>query len=86
MKQEKIKDKEKQVLEDKKEILTKTMPAEYLPIYKLLENEPKHINEISRKLDIPIQEINSIITMMEIDGYANQPKTNYFSRNLICNY
>ena len=86
LKQEKIKDNEKQVLEDKKEILPKTMPAEYLPIYKLLEDEPQHINEISRKLDVPIQEINSIITMMEIDGYANQPKTNYFSRNLICNY
>ncbi len=58
------------------------MPKEYLDIYKILSDVPIHINEISKKLEKPVYEISSVVTMMEIDGYAYQPQTNYFMKNL----
>ncbi len=58
------------------------MPKEYLEVYKILSDVPIHINEISKKLEKPVYEVSSIVTMMEIDGYAYQPQTNYFMKNL----
>ena len=55
-------------------------PVEYLPIYRILSDEPCHINEIAKKLDLTVQEISSLLTLMEIDGYAYQPRTNYFTK------
>ena len=57
------------------------MPREHLPIYRAMSDKPIHINELTRKLKRPIQEINQIITMMELGGYIYQQKTNYFVRN-----
>ncbi len=62
---------------------TKTiMPKEYLPIYRVLSAEPIHINELAKKMKIPIYEITPTLTMMEIEGYAYQPQNNYFMRNV----
>lgn len=62
---------------------TKTiMPKEYLQIYRVLSAEPIHINELAKKLGTPIYEITPTLTMMEIEGYAYQPQTNYFMRNV----
>ncbi len=62
---------------------TKTiMPKEYLQIYRVLSAEPTHINELAKKLGTPIYEITPTLTMMEIEGYAYQPQTNYFMRNV----
>lgn len=58
------------------------MPKEYLEVYKILSDVPIHINEISKRLEKPVYEISSVVTMMEIDGYAYQPQTNYFMKNL----
>ena len=58
------------------------MSKEYLEIYKILTDEPIHINEISKRIEKPVYEVSSIVTMMEIDGYAYQPQTNYFMKNL----
>lgn len=49
----------------------------YLPIYRLLSDKPIHINELARNLNMTIQEITPIITMMEIEGFAKQIQTNY---------
>lgn len=57
-----------------------TMPEEYLQIYRVLSSEEMHINEIARKLNKTIQEINPIITMLEIEGYVEQQQINYFKR------
>lgn len=57
-------------------------PREYLPIYKILSDEPSHINKIAKKLNTPVQEISPVLTLMEIDGYAYQPQTNYFTRKI----
>lgn len=58
----------------------KVIPKEYLEIYRALSDNPIHINEIAIKLGKTIQEVNSIITMMEIEEYAYQSQTNYFVR------
>lgn len=70
-------EKEEKIEQEKKRII----PEEYLPIYTVLSKEPVHINEISKILKRPVQEINSILTMMEIEDFAYQPQTNYFVRN-----
>lgn len=57
------------------------LSKEYLEVYKILSDEPIHINKIARKLNKEIYEISPIITMMEIEGYAIQPQINYFTRN-----
>lgn len=58
------------------------IPKEYIQIYKQLSVNPIHINQIARTLNKPIHEISQILTLMEIDGYAYQPQTNYFSNNI----
>ena len=58
------------------------MPKEYLQVYRILSNQPLHINEIAKKLEKSINEVIPVITMMEIEGYAYQPQTNYFMRNV----
>ena len=68
----------KQISNKEKENLNHVMPDEYLPIYRVLSDEPLHINEIAMKLDIAIKDINPIITMMELEEYIFQPQTNYF--------
>ena len=68
--------------ETKKEKVSidKIMPKEYLQIYRIISEEAIHINEIVKKVNKPIQEIQSIITMMELEGYIKQAGTNYFKR------
>lgn len=46
------------------------MPEQYQKIYKYLQYKALNINDISRKANINIQELNSIISLMEIDGYV----------------
>ena len=77
-KSSKSKQKRETIEEIKKEV--KKIPKEYLEIYRILSNEPIHINEIARKLNKTIQEINQTITIMEIMGYVEQPQICYFKR------
>lgn len=56
------------------------IPKEYQSVYNLISNSPIHINEISKKLNIKINEINSIITMLEIEEYIKQVEPNEYIR------
>lgn len=68
-------------LEEKNEIkIEKNIPEEYLPIYNLLSDEPIHINQIVKELNTKISEVNSIITLMELDGYIMQLSGNQFKK------
>ena len=58
------------------------LPNEYLEVYKILSNQPIHINEISKKLSKAVSEIIPIITILEIDGYVYQSMNNYFMKNI----
>ena len=59
--------------------LIKTIPKEYLQIYRIVSEVPIHINEIAIRLNKSIQEINTLITMMELDGYIHQVNPNYYT-------
>lgn len=52
---------------------------EYKEIYNLL-NEKKSLEEIAGKLGKNIKEVNSTLTMMEIEGYIEQVAGNNFKR------
>ena len=71
-----------QKVENNKKSISNIMPKEYLQVYRILSNQPLHINEIAKNLEKSINEVISVITMMEIEGYAYQPQTNYFMRNV----
>ena len=76
------KENETKEIEDNKKSLSEIMPKEYLKVYRILSDQPLHINEIAKKLEKSINEVIPVITMMEIEGYAYQPQTNYFMRNV----
>lgn len=66
---------------NKNDLISKILPnKEYIQIYKILSDEPIHINEIAKRLNTSIENIMPIITMMEIEDYVFQPQINYFSR------
>lgn len=71
-----------QKLENKKKSIGDIMPKEYLQVYRILLGQPLHINEIAKNLEKSINEVIPTITMLEIEGYAYQPQTNYFMRNV----
>lgn len=72
--------KTKRVSYNREKNIENVIPEEYLPIYRVLSDEPIHINEIAMKLGLTIKDINSIITIMELEGYAFQTQINYFIR------
>ena len=54
------------------------IPDEYKDIYKLLGNEPIHINNICRKLNTNINEISSKLVIMELNGLIKEiPQKGY---------
>lgn len=48
------------------------MKKEYLPIYKEIQKDRKEANLISRTLKMPIQEVNNILFMLEIENYIEK--------------
>ena len=62
------------------------MPKDHLEIYRVLSDEPMHINEIANKLNKQVQEISPNITMMELEDIVYQPQTNYFIRKNEINF
>ncbi len=44
------------------------IPEQYLEIYKAIQKSKQDINSISRSLRRPINELNSLLFMMELDG------------------
>lgn len=51
-----------------------------MSIYEILEKGPMHINEIAKKQKLSISELNSIMTMMEIEGYIQRLASNLYKR------
>lgn len=60
-------------VEEKRE----NIDVKYQPIYNLLEKKPMDKNEISRILGINISDLNTKLTMMEIEGYIESMPGNY---------
>ncbi len=59
------------------------IPKEYLEIYGLLKGGVMYINEIASKTKKSISELNSILTIMEIEGYIKRLASNQFEINKI---
>lgn len=55
----------------------KNIEKQYEPIYKLLKEKPMDKNEISRILGINISDLNTKLTIMEIEGYIESMPGNY---------
>ncbi|MCI9000739.1 MAG: hypothetical protein HFJ26_07620 [Clostridia bacterium] len=56
------------------------IPEEYQRIYTLLENGPMQINEIAKKQELSISELNGKLTIMEIEGYIERLDSNQYQR------
>ena len=65
----------------KTKIKTEKIPNEYLEIYNLISNEAKTSNEISIELQKPISVVNSLLTLMEMDGLIKQLIGKKFVKN-----
>lgn len=65
----------------KEKIKTEKIPNEYLEIYNLISNEAKTSNEISIELQKPISVVNSLLTLMEMDGLIKQLIGKKFVKN-----
>lgn len=63
------------------EIKIEKIPNEYLEIYNLISNEAKTSNQIAIELQRPISEVNSLLTLMEMDGFAKQFPGKRFVKN-----
>lgn len=54
---------------------------EYLDVYRILSYKPQHINEISKKIDLSINDVNYKLMMLEIEGHIIQlPGKNFIRR------
>lgn len=56
------------------------VPEEYKDIYEQIKKEPLNVDEISKKIKLSISELNTILTMMELDGYIESMPGNCFKR------
>ena len=64
-----------------KQYATKNEPEiniEYKKVYDAITKFPININEIYKKVDIPMSEVNQIITMLEIDGLIKSLPNNEY--------
>ena len=57
---------------------TENIPTQYKEIYKQLIKEELTSDELSRILNLNINQINSVLTMMEIEGYIKRQSGNVF--------
>jgi len=65
------------IIENKEENIKK-INQEYKKVYDVLGNVPMHINEICKKTNSTMAEVNQIITMLEIEGLIKSLPNNQF--------
>ena len=56
------------------------IPKEYRKIYEKIKNEPINADEIRKKVNMPISEVNTILTMLELEGLIESIPGSYFKR------
>lgn len=64
--------------EDIKEKFIIEVPEKYRKIYKEIEKQELTAEEISKKVKMNISEVNTILTMMELEDYIQSLPGNYF--------
>lgn len=58
--------------------LKQNISAEYKEILNILEDGAIHVNSIYNNINNNISEINSVLTLMELDGYIEKMPGNMF--------
>lgn len=56
------------------------IPEEYKKIYTQIKDETLNVDEIRKKVNLSISELNTLLTMMELEGYIESLPGNYFKR------
>ncbi len=59
-------------------ISQKTIPEEYKDIYKTLKNTPIPLEVLAQKTNIPLRNLQSTLTFMELDGYIKKMPSNSY--------
>lgn len=59
------------------------IPEQYIEIYEAIKNIPINVDEIKKKTKKPINEINTILTMLELEGFIESVPGNFFRRREI---
>jgi len=57
------------------------IPEEYQECYNVIEEEPITANQVSKRTNKSISEVNTILTMLELEGLIKSLPGNYFCRN-----
>jgi Predicted Rossmann fold nucleotide-binding protein involved in DNA uptake len=57
---------------NKREINVKNLSREQREVFNLISNIPIHIDDICRELRLNINKLNSILTLLELQGYVKQ--------------
>ena len=70
-----------QEIEDKELIVE--VPEEYKKVFELISKEPINADEIMKKTNMNISEVNTILTMLELEGFIESVPGNYFKRKVI---
>lgn len=71
---------EKIVKKTEKKEISNLLEKEELNIYRVLSDNPMHVNEIAIALDTSVEKIIPILTIIEIKGFIEQSSTNFFVR------
>lgn len=54
------------------------IPDEYRPIYNLISKKPTSVDIIAKKLNLNINNVNSVLLMMELNGYVKKMPGNMY--------
>ena len=75
---EEFKDIEFKKIENKN--INKFIEKEYQGIYRILDSNPQHINDIVKKVKSNIREVSYKLTMMQLEDYVIELPGKYFIR------
>lgn len=67
-------------IEKQENTLEIEMPEEYLNVYEQIINERLNADEISKRSKMNISKVNTILTMLELEGYVESLPGNYYKK------
>ena len=59
------------------------IPEEYRQVYEIISEESISSDEISRKIKVNIREVNTILTMLELEGFIESLPGNCYKRKIV---
>ena len=68
------------IIEREEKELEIEIPLEYRKIYEKINAEPISADEIRKKVNVPISEVNTILTMLELEGFIESIPGGNFKR------